>query len=288
LGYVAFDDVWLKTGTEQPAESRPNAEKAKKAGRQAIDPEDLIQDVIRKHIAQLVAIRGAHLIVRGKVAGEESLKRGMDKIFAIRDPLAIPAVARVLCDENHVLRQIMVRALGRFQQDEALMDLVAVALLDPDQAVRQDAVSQLARRNDPRVVALLREALGSESEFVLLNAAEALAGLKALEAVPDLAKVLKRKPRNAGLAKPLTREQLLANITKRFAKPTKVKIDGQQVVYHPEIGVLGPKSPLTEVETGQPTTDYRTEVQQALITITGVNHGFDEEAWLIWHLQNAK
>ena len=285
LGYVRVGDVWLKRGAKEPQKSRPRIAKRQD---EPADPAELLKEAIGKRISQLMAIRGAHLIVGGKLAGDESLRRGMNKIMEFRDPLTIPAVARVLSEPHQVLRQIMVRVLGRLKEDEALMNLVVVALLDPSETVRRDAVLQLVNRKDPRVIEQLREALKSSDEVVLLNAAEALAGLKAREAVPDLAKILMRKKKEPLAKTRLSRKQVLDRITKCFGSEKKVQIGDQEVIYRPEIGVLGPKSPIASVKSRESKSVYRTEVQEALIAITGVNHGFDEEKWMIWHLQNAK
>ena len=76
-----------------------------------------------------------------------------------------------------------------------------------------------------------------------------------------------------------------------FGGGTTVRVNNQNYYYRPDrIGVLDPEVLMgTETTTEvQIVSIYRTEVQEALIAITGENHGFDGDAWLKWWKEHAK
>jgi hypothetical protein len=155
-------------------------------------------------------------------------------------------------------------------------------LLDPAGDVRKLAALELARRDDERVTDKLREALQSDEEQVLRHAADALGVIKARPAVEDLVGVLSTQRRGRIL---ISRPVVLDRICCVFVRPTRCICRGRRVRYVPiAIGVLDRG---TMIGTGSHyethwVSIYRTEVQEALIAITGQNFGFDEHAWLAW------
>ena len=233
-------------------------------------------------------------IYRGRMADEkngmasEKFKRARDQILHIRDPLALPALSAVLSTGHVAARRVLVEALAKFDQDEATMNLVVMALLDPSAEVRELAAKELARRNDSRVTDHLRQALGSDEERVLRNAATALGILHAREAVEDLISVLMTE--KEGVTR-ISRPVFLDSVLDDYGGGTRCVAGNHLVYYRPGgFGVLGPGTivgTVTDYETG-PVAVHRTEVQDALIAITGQNFGFDTDAWMAWWRKQKK
>lgn len=173
--------------------------------------------------------------------------------------------------------------LGRFQTDESTLNLTVIALVEPDESLRRDAVTQLVRREDPRVVAQLRKALQSNSDALIRNAAVALGRLKAMTAVPELIDSLKVQRRKLT---EVTVRRYFGAMESDFGRDTTVTLPrGNRVRYVPTIG-LGAAGAFVSSETEmqmQDVTVFRTEVQQALVAITGENFGFEEAAWRRWY-----
>ena len=82
-------------------------------------------------------------------------------------------------------RGLLVEALAGFPQDEATMNLAILALVDPADEVRRQAVNELVRRADPRTIAEYRKALHTPSEALIQRAAYALGELRASAAVEE-------------------------------------------------------------------------------------------------------
>ena len=164
--------------------------------------------------------------------------------------------------------------------------LVVAALLDPDPELRRAAIiALLKRKSDPRIVGELRKALNSDDEWVLRNAADALGVLRATEAVPDL---IDRLSVQIEIEHPVSQPSLFSGVAQTFIRGYRAKVARgvaqiEPIVEGAPIGVMLGYQDHPVVEYA---TIYRTEVQEALVEITGVNHGFDREAWLDWWARN--
>lgn len=282
LGFVQKDGKWVHAVTK-PKKTLSDAD------REAIHKAKKDEQVVRKAIAEWhVRIQA---IFRGRLEGEGSrsdkFRDGRRQILAIDDPLAIPALTKILSQGGTACRHLLVEALAAFPQDEATMNLIVVTVLDPSPRVRREAALVLDERKDPRVVAELRGALASEEEFVLRNAASALGVLRAREAVEDLIPILSTVAvQNVEIALPV----FLDSVYGCFGAGCRYRYAGDDIYYRPEgIGVVGPAYPVGTVigyET-RVVDVHRTEVQEALIAITGQNFGFDADAWREWWRRNG-
>jgi hypothetical protein len=179
----------------------------------------------------------------------------------------------------------MVEALARFAQDDATLNLLITAVFDPDAEVRDDAALALAPRKDERLIDRLTAALHSEHDSIVRNAAAVLGRIRARQAIPALVEVLTTTVKVTQYV-PINR--WIYGTRQSICSPTQVHIAGTQRVYNPNIAVFSPGSRITVGWTQQRrvVTVYRTEVQEALIEITGQNYGFDADAWLRWHAAN--
>ncbi len=280
LGFVHENGQWVKPSKRPPVD--PAAKQAKKQAKAA---NDKVRKVVTEWFVQVKAI------FRGRLDGESdpTSKRfldGREQILAIREPLAIPAITSILSTGTELVRRLMIESLAQFKEDEATMNIVVAALLDPSAVIRQAATVELVGRKDPRIVETLRDALLGGEEPVLRNAATALGLLKAVDAVDDLIGKLSIETRKSVV---VSGPVYLDDIRYAFGGCARYRCGGDFLWYQPDgIGCLGPGSLIgttywTEVHL---VSIYRTEVQEALIKITGQNFGFDENAWRLWWKQN--
>ncbi|MFO0973633.1 MAG: HEAT repeat domain-containing protein [Phycisphaerae bacterium] len=281
LGYVRQGREWVMP--KRPAKPEPATEE--KARR---EEERLTRQIVSRWHTTVNQIRTSKLDGRGRDESSRLFAAGRKQIMDIRDPLAIPAIAAVLSGGTEPTRRLMVEALARFPEDDATLNLTVIALFDPSPQVRRRAAEVLLPRHDGRVVRELRDALQSDEEAVLRNAAVALGVLRAVEAVPDL--IPRLETRFIGPVN-VPRSVLVTGLLGCFCGPTLQIIDGFPVYYYPpEVAVLGYGTVIgtywaTEIGV---VSIYRTEVQEALIAISGQNLGFDHDAWQRWFDAHAK
>lgn len=207
---------------------------------------------------------------------------GRNKLLAIEDPLAIAPLADELSRSSVPGRLLLVECLSRFKEDEATLNLGVMALLDPDAGVRRRTLTQLIRRDDPRIAAQFRQALASGNDVLVRRAAEGLGLLRAKPAVPDLIELLTVQRRKQVVV-PVQR--YLGDWAGAYANGGGVRVGGALVAYQPRVGVAVAGNFLNvdnELQ-WQDVTVFRTEVLEALKQITGENFGFDGAAWRRWY-----
>lgn len=283
LGYIRDDrGGWVKKASAARAKR-----KALGAQRGKRDEERFLQRIVSEWFVKIQAIYRARLADSRFEIGADAFRKGREQILAIRDPLALPALTGVLSSGGVRTRRLLLEALAQFEEDEATMNLLVMTLFDPAATLREQAVRLLGRRPDPRVVSRLREALKSEEERVVRHAATALGILKAASSVEDLIRVLSTETRRPVR---ISRAVYLDGVVDTFGGPYAVRVGrGFTGSRTRGIGVLGPGSVIgttTHVEV-RSVANYRTEVQDALIAITGENFGFDRAAWLHWRRSQA-
>jgi hypothetical protein len=275
LGYIRHEGLWVKKPRPRP--EPPPPEEAER-----LRQEKLIRDIITQWFIRIRAIRTGRFDGRDRDETSPLFQDGRRQILEIKDPLAIPALSSVLSGGSEPTRRLLIESLTRFPQDEATMNLLVMSVFDPSPAIRRSAAVELIPRKDERLVTRLREALRSDEEEVLRNAAGVLGVIKAEEAVEDLTLYLETKVR-ARVSVPRT--VYFNNVYRAYCQPWNTFVGGQRVIYAPTgVGVLSPGTVVgtywtTEVQT---VSIYRTEVQEALIAITDQNFGFDADAWRRW------
>lgn len=277
LGFVQEGGNWIK-----PKSSGARSEAERTERRRAQSEERRIQEKITEYTVKVKAIYRGRLSEKAGGERSKAFADGRRQILEIRDPLAIPGITSVLSGGNLAARRLMVEALAQFDVDEATMNLVAIALLDPSKDVRAIAARALKARKDDRIVVELRLALRSDEEAILRNAASALGILKAKSAVRDLAPVLSTE--TVGLVR-VSRWVSLDSLYGAYSNWQRYRLGGFPVLYKPScIWAMGPGSIIGTVSDYeyQVISIHRTEVQEALIEITGQNLGFDAGAWLKW------
>jgi len=286
-----FAPAWKALGFERNArgewvEPKVKRSAASRARRERQKEERRIQKIITSYHVKVRAIHDGRMSPKRRKVTREKFMKARDTILEMTDPLAIPALSKILSEGTVAARLVLVEALAQFDYDEATMNLLVLSVLDGAERVRREAARELGRRDDPRVLDRLRDALESEEEDVIRNAATTLGEMKAVAAVPDLIAHLSiEKMGTVRLSRPV----YLGQIYGTFGGPTHYIRNGHVVRHDPvDIGVVG-SGHMIGTDTAfvrEPVSVYRTEVQEALIAITGKNFGFDEQAWLKWWDEN--
>ncbi len=182
-------------------------------------------------------------------------------------------------------RLLLVELLADSQTDTALLNLLALGLADDEQDVRATAAEALATRADPRVSRQLRAALACTNDRLVRRAAQLLGWMRDRSAVPELIEALHAPPPSDDA--PDLRD-VFADAAVALADPIFVPI-GRQGVTYPSALAIAALDRLSARKGGtgraKPGT-RRTAVQEALIAITGENHGFDAQVWRAWLRRN--
>ncbi|MCG3181475.1 MAG: hypothetical protein BIFFINMI_03871 [Phycisphaerae bacterium] len=283
LGHSRVGDVWLElkpaatpSGTTRqpsPAQSpTPSAaeqelETARVAMRGA--EQEMIRLIRAEWYKHILSIEAHYL----RSPSKRRFNEGAEMMMAIRDPLAIDPMLQVLgagqaaADE----RRILVAAVGRFKTSAATLGLLETALMDDARDVRKAALARLDGRNDPRIMSYLLKAVKSDDSDVVHNAAEALGYLRFVDSVPALVKCLTDKE-----VRRVRNEEVITSMRGWFvgpdgiARPLIVRSTVGNDPFHPDV---------REVTV----TVFHTEIQEALIAITGENYGFNAEGWMGWY-----
>lgn len=277
LGYVAENGAWIR-----PRSPNAPTKEELEARRAARREEQLVRQAVSQWFLKIKAI------YRGRLSGphadpdSEKFKQGRHNILIIDDPLALPALTGVLCRGETPTRRVLVEALAQFPQDEATLNLIVISLLDPAPEIRRFAAQELLKREDPRITEHLRRALASDEEPVLRHAAVTLGILRARSVVEDLIAALSITTRRTVR---ISRPVYLQGLWGPFSTGYRCARGNRLLYYRPDsIGVLGSGTMIgTDTRYERRTVSiYRTEVQDALIAITGQNFGFDADAWRRW------
>ncbi|MBU0616181.1 MAG: HEAT repeat domain-containing protein [Planctomycetes bacterium] len=281
LGFVRVGGMWV--------EGRSVADRPESIGeeKQASDPDAAGKDS-EKVIAAIQSqwnVRIRAIKMNKLLSGSDRLVRaGRAGIVEIRDPLAILPLVRVLGDGNWACREALVSVLSHFPQDEATMHLAILALVDRDEGIRRQALVELKRRDDPRVIPQFRRALSTDNDEVIKQAAVGLGLLEATAAVPDLIDLLTaRRDRMVEIS---TRTYF-GDYVITFDTPTVISLGSvSHIRHHPVLGLPALGTGLVFVNREyqlRNVTVLRTEVMEALKQITGQNFGFDAAEWRRWY-----
>jgi hypothetical protein len=199
----------------------------------------------------------------------ERLRRQLDQppqtaeataeIRGISDPLAVPAlVAAVADDPAPRARALYVEALSRVSAPDAYAALVAIAVDHPDRDTRLEACERLVVIGPHAAVPRIAAVLASADNLQVNRAAEALGRLGVFEAAGPLVLALETE-----------------HVMIQGSGPPE---GSTSATFTPSGGGLsmggGPKPTKVWVRNER--------VLDALVGLTGVNHGWDKAAWRAW------
>jgi HEAT repeat protein len=281
-GYVRVGEVWMKAVSPPSAEDL-DRQAAARERRQA----EVVRQLLHAWRLRVRAVRDAYLRGGGsRASGRAAFDEGRRRLLELDEPLAIPAICLVLSDDDRPQsRVLLVEVLAESEMDTAILNLLALTLLDGDASVRSAAAAALADRAAPRVSRLLRHALVCRNDVVVRRAAQVLGRLRDRSAVPDLIDALTASESTSGT--PDVRAVFEA-ATESLNQPIAVAL-GENGATHPsEVAVAAYQRALSRRadDASSRRGALRTEVQEALIAITGQNYGFDADAWRVWWREN--
>ena len=281
LGHVQIGDVWLEPGAK-PAPPLPDtANTVRSPTTRPADPAQAMQNArlaVRDSDRDLVTLLRAEWYKRIRSirvnyltgSSRDQFSQGAEMLLAIRDPLAVEPMIQLLANGSAEQRKLLIAAIADFRTSSATMALLEASVLDNDAEVRRLATAALATRSDPRIATTLLRWLASDDEDVVRNAAGAIGRMKIVDAVPALARELTGKDsRRVPVA------TMVPTVRGYFIDAT-----GQ---WQPITWGRRATDPFGPAYKTVAVTVYRTAVQEALIAITGENHGFDSDAWLDWY-----
>lgn len=283
LGYVRVGGIWVdgRTAAQRRSENAGPADREEPPDRA---DEKVIESLQGEWARRIRAIRRTYLDSRLTRLVEEGRKR----ILEIRDPLAILPLTQNLGRGPLEQRELLVEALKTFEQDEATMNLAVIVLTDRHRSVREAALAELIERKDDRVAAQFRKALASKNGELIRRAAAGLAAMERREVIPDLIEVLTGRGRML-VEVPVRR--LFHDMSADFENgETTVDVGGRRVRVKPAVGLID-SGGVVQVEVEQRmrvVTIYRTDVLEALRTLTGQDFGFDYDQWRTWYEENMQ
>ncbi len=290
-GYVLLGDVWLKTTPSH----RDNTIRAGLSPVRNKDDAHIVEQLVAGWYRRVRTIHDTFLSGSDRQARQTAT--GREQLLALRSPLAIPATCRFLGAGGTSTRLLLIEFLGAFEEDVASLNLFALALLDDEPRVRLAAVRQLWRRRltgedtgfkpvpHLRALNLLRLALRCDIDEIVRRTAGALGEIGDRAAVGDLILAL---PTDGFKGQRLTLQALITQAQSEYATPTRVPLTNS--LYEYPAAILLPEFEraveLFIAGAGPAAGPHRSEVQEALIAITGQNFGFNIPAWTLWLKRN--
>ncbi|MFQ5413202.1 MAG: hypothetical protein ACE5E6_01965 [Phycisphaerae bacterium] len=271
-GYIRLDDVWMFTG----APPGPAADERGPA-RRDMSPA-ILQRLVGAWQQRIRVIKDTQL---SPAAAAQERDAGRRAILRLGTALAVPGACRVLGAGPSVDRILLAETLGAIEADAATLNLLAMTLTDPAPEPREAAAAALRHRDDPRVGVFLRRALACRTEIVVRRAATALGWMVDRSAVRDLIDAL---PIRSSRGRSVDAKTLFVDMAATFSRPAMVPIGDPPAPVAPFVALIGFGDAVKALAGGMPhpTGGYRSEVQDALIAITGENYGFDIAAWRDW------
>jgi hypothetical protein len=201
--------------------------------------------------------------LRTRLDDPASAAQAAEEIRESSDPHAVAALAEALAGEpDRRVRALCIESLGRIASPEAVSALVAVAIDHPDRETRYLACEHLPAAHVRHAFDGLVAAVGGPDNARLNRAAASAGWLAELADIPP---------------QPTLLERFVAALETGHA--VAAGGDGSTTAtLTPSGGGLalggGPKAAVTVVR--------NSAVHAALVTITGVDFGFDRRAWQLW------
>jgi hypothetical protein len=255
LGYQRYDGRWMK-----PDDYFKSIGYFKYKGSYRTEHEIAMlqrQDMVREATAQW---RNKLRIWR-KSEGKKREAESIDAIRQIRDAAAIPVLSEYAGDtqESQEWRILFIETIGQFPTGSGGdATLASLALDDGDADVREKCLDILERNKSKSAVRQFVGALKSDDNARINRAGRAIARMRDPDAISALIAAL------------VTKHSFLIQQGGNMGADFTTDGSGQQKLGSFGAGG-GPKKVTRQVE--------NEGVREALIRITGENHGFDRDAW---------
>ncbi len=218
---------------------------------------------------------------------------GLQKLEAIRDPAAIPALVKFMAEnDDSQLRRFFVRLLAEMDGPRPVAPLVHRSLVDSVPAIRSEAVAALRPSQHKLAVALYIAALRDPIRLVVGRAAIALGEMGDSRAVPPLIDALITEHRYQVTYQEQTPTYGLGSdgsigfAGSRSGLPAHVEALARTGQLPYGAVVLPPPGGTVTKSTVIKRREQNLEVLTALKKLTGQNFRFDQRSWHLWWAAN--
>lgn len=289
LGHVLVNDQWMT-----PDEYQESKGLVKYRGRWMTPEEKERRELDAANSAEAAAWTKRLTAIRQALRSEKPDVRKVaeDELAEVQDPVAIPALLKVLGRENSSTRLLLYRTLNQIDGQAASNALVSLYLQEPDPAVHPHALGTISRRPIAEVAPRLVQTLKSNKPDPIAQSARALAALKAETAVPNLIPALfqyRDRLEVIPVAVTTTGPSMMFGKTQAYAAQAIPSVAPGAVGYN-----VVPNTLLNGVAMGGTQTRIEeqpqmirdifpnTAVHEALVELTGADLGYDVNAWKQW------
>jgi hypothetical protein len=262
----------------------------------SLEQKAVLDERARREAAQLDWLRQIQALRPNLDAAKDEDRRAAEDLLAsIRDPLAVPALVRVLGRDNAACRLLLARTLDQVPGPEARDALLASLLMEDDPAVRAALTQTLAPRQDGEVHGRLSRLVQGSDPIAIGRAARALADLEVRAAVPALVPALvkvQQRPMMIPASSAPTPGVIpgiasgtgptLGVVTGPVVGPGVVAYGATGVPLYPTPSMFNVPSRRAPSVQFVKTVQRRPEVLEALVRLTGQDFGYDQEAWRNW------
>jgi len=195
-------------------------------------------------------------------------------ILAIDDPHAVKALVQMLMsDPLRKAKMLYINSLANIGDGAALQALILVSVNDPDEEIFHACLDVINRSNDPRAVHAYIDLLKNHNNVRVNRAAAALARLQNRSAIKPLIEALVTTHYvtvTRGNSTP-------GGVTTSFSRGAA---DG--ICQTPPRIIEGLSAGRKTTVAAKRTANH--QVMGALVDLTGMNYGYNQNAWRRWHL----
>ncbi|TWU43345.1 hypothetical protein Q31b_23840 [Novipirellula aureliae] len=182
LGYVKENNRWIRYSDLQRSRGMISV------GGKWVLPEAAAIEKIQTTTSKdaKLWIREIEILLRIAIRGNSKSPEAFASLQAIDDPMAAMAVAKQLLEENHnrKMNLLWVELLGRFKNRTSVEALVRTGLANPDDVVREAAISKLHEFGSRSAVASYTRMLRSNDHGAVTQALRALSYFPDIELAP--------------------------------------------------------------------------------------------------------
>ncbi len=292
LGHVEQQGQWMT-----PDEARQAQGLVKAKGKWVLPEEKARQDSRAAFSTEQASWARRIKVLRQALFSEKpEVHRSAERQFlAIQEPAAAWPIARAFAQDEEDARRLAHKVVAGIPGPESLGVLVDRSLGDQDGGLRREAINLVAHREDVEAgVALYVRALRHKNPVVAGHAAQALAGLDSFPSVPKLIAPLVTVQQQVvdvipGASAPSGPTFISGGgpsvgvITGIAAGPGAIGFGAVGVPVFSGVaiggGVAAPRLPEPRL------VQYlynNQDVLEALVKLTGVNFGYDQDAWKRW------
>ena len=238
----------------------------------------------REHARQIRRIRHEYL---GDMRAVEFRSRGIDELRGFTDPAAFGPLIEVLAAEKDDVRLAMLEHFAG-QGDDGQAALAVMAIHDPSEAYRHEAMRRMISPASPPVLRVLDTGLRSIRHDIANHAGTLAGSLKALQAIPLL---IFAQATQDPFDEPGDLAWIAVATQRAFVAGIEPIVGSGAGAFRPIPGIVQEGAILRIVDAV--VIFYRTEIHRVLVMMTTddwgrstAHLGYDMNAW--WHWYNEQ